>query len=296
MKEPVVISHAWLRGGRAVQLLSYLLLTLAAGWVVFPFLWGLLGAFKPGHQILRIPPTLLADEWTLQNFRALTKVFPIARIYANSLFVSTAATGAQIITSATTGYALARFDFPGRQTLFLLILSTMMVPFFVVLVPLFVMVVRWGWLDTYHALIVPVLFTPFGIFLLRQFSMTIPNELLDAARIDGANELRIFVQIAMPILTPAMGALGIFAFTGVWGDFLWPLFVINTGDLRTLPVALSTLVTINPRGMGAAGAGTHQLGILMAGDLIVVTPVLVVFFIFQRYITRGVALTGMGGH
>ena len=296
MKESGVIRSPWLRGGRAGRILSYILLTLAAGAVVFPFMWGVLGAFKPGHQILRIPPTLIADEWTLQNFRALTKTFPIARIYANSLFVATAATSAQIMTSAMTGYALARFDFPGRQALFLLILSTMMVPFFVVLVPLFVMVVSWGWLDTYRALIVPALFTPFGIFLLRQFSLTIPDELLDAARIDGANELRIFVQIAMPILAPSMGALGIFAFTGVWGDFLWPLFVINAGDLRTLPVALSTLVSVNPRGMGAAGTGTHKLGILMAGDLVVVAPVLVVFFIFQRYITQGVALTGMGGH
>lgn len=142
----------------------------------------------------------------------------------------------------------------------------------------------------------PTLFTSFSIVLLRQFSLTIPDELLDAARIDGASELSIFFQIAMPILAPTMGALGIFAFTAIWGDFLWPLFVINKGDLRTLPVTLSTLGSVNPRGMGAAGIGTHQIGILMAGDLIVVVPVLVVFFIFQRYITKGIALTGMDGH
>jgi multiple sugar transport system permease protein len=256
----------------------------------FPFLVG-----PVRWEIRHIPPTLFPSEWTLVNFGALNEVFPVARVYFNSLFVTFLTTGAQMLTSAFTGYALAKFDFPGRGLLFLTMLATMMVPFFVVLVPLFVMVAGWGWIDSYHGLIIPGLFTPFGIFLLRQFSMTIPNDLLDAARIDGASELRVFFQIALPLLGPPMGALGIFAFTGTWGDFLWPLFMINKSELRTLPLALSTLTTVNPAGMGASGPGMSQLGILLAGDLLAVVPVLVVFFLFQRYITEGVALTGLAG-
>ena len=285
-----------LRRSLMPQTASYTILALAAILVVFPFVWGLSGAFKPRHEIMQIPPKLLSEEWTLDNFPALQEVFPVGRIYFNSLFVTITATIVQIFTSAITGYGLAKFNFPGRQTIFILILSTMMVPFFVVLVPLYVMVVGWGWLDTYHGLIIPVLFTPFGIFLLRQFSRTIPNELLDAARMDGASELRVFIQIALPNLKPPMGALGIFSFTAIWGDFLWPLFMINKAILRTIPLALSTLISVNPRGMGAAGDGVSRIGILMAGDLIAVIPVVIFFFIFQRYITEGVTLTGMGGH
>jgi ABC-type sugar transport system, permease component len=177
---------------------------------------------------------------------------------------------------------------------FLAILATMMVPFFIILVPLYVMVVGFGWIDNYLGLIMPLIYTAFGIFLLRQFSMTIPDDLLDAARIDGGSEIWIFFRVSMPLLRAPIGALGIFTFTGIWGDFLWPLFIISKAELRTLPLALSVLTSINPS-VQIAHTGMSRWGILMAGDLIAVVPVLVVFFLFQRHITQGVTLTGLAG-
>jgi multiple sugar transport system permease protein len=274
-------------------LVGYTLLTLFAIVVAGPLIFALLGAFRPIWDLKAIPPTIVPTEWMLGNFQVLFERFPIGRMYLNSLFTTSAIVTGQVLSSAVAGYILGKFEFPGRDVVFFVILWTMMIPFFVTVVPLFVMTVRWGWMDTYQGLIVPHLFSSFGVFLFRQFVHTIPDELLDAARVDGAGEVRIFVQVVMPLLLPAIGALAIFTFIWNWGSFFWPLLITNETEMRTIPVALATL--IRQPGMVRVGgaAGLSEEGIALAGDAIAFIPVLTVFFLFQRYITEGVTLTGL---
>jgi multiple sugar transport system permease protein len=279
------------------QLVSYTMLTLLAVLVLWPLLFALLGAFRPRWDISRIPPTLWPRDWTLGNFEKLNEFFPVLRLYFNSLFVTTMIVAGQVLTSTAAGYVFAKFEFPGRQAIFLAILATMMIPGFVTIVPLYVLVARdLNWADTYQGLIVPSLCSSFGIFLLRQFAHTIPEELLDAARVDGAGELRILLLIGFPLMMPAIGALAIFAFIWNWGSFFWPLFIVSKNEMLTLPLALNGLITTANIGGAIGGAhGASHDGLLLAGDAVALMPVLIVFFLFQRYITEGVTFTGLAG-
>ena len=278
-----------------LKALAYIVATVGAVVFLFPFLWMVAGSFKAEWEMNLYPPSLFPQQPTLMNYPTLFERFPMLRLYANSLFVTAVTVIAQVITSGATGYVFCKFDFPGKRLIFVLVLSTMMVPFFVTMVPLFVMVAGWGWVDRYLALIVPALYSSFGIFLIQQYANTIPDELLDAARIDGASEARIFAQVAFPILGPALGALGIFTFLGSWGSYMWPLAVITKPDRRTLPLALATLVALEETS-GGYRPDVSRTGVLLAGNTVAVVPVLLVFFRLQRYITEGVALTGLGGH
>ncbi len=276
--------------------ISYTVLTLCAALVVSPLVFALLGAFRPIWDLKTIPPTFIPKELFLGNFLVLFERFPIARMYFNSLFTTGAIVAGQVLMSAVAGYILGKFEFPGREVVFFMILWTMMIPFFVTVVPLFVMIVSWGWMDTYQGLIVPHLFSGFGVFLFRQFVHTIPDDLIDAARADGASEVRIFAQIAMPLMLPAVGALAIFTFIWNWGSFFWPLLITNETEMRTIPVALATLIR-QPGMVRTGGAvGLSEEGIALAGDAIAFIPVLTVFFVFQRYITEGVTLTGLSAN
>jgi multiple sugar transport system permease protein len=276
--------------------ISYTVLTLCAALVVSPLIFALLGAFRPIWDLKTIPPTFIPKELFLGNFLVLFERFPIARMYFNSLFSTSAIVAGQVLMSAVAGYILGKFEFPGREVVFFMILWTMMIPFFVTVVPLFVMIVSWGWMDTYQGLIVPHLFSGFGVFLFRQFVHTIPDDLIDAARADGASEVRIFAQIALPLMLPAVGALAIFTFIWSWGSFFWPLLITNETEMRTIPVALATLIR-QPGMVRTGGAvGLSEEGIALAGDAIAFIPVLVVFFVFQRYITEGVTLTGLSAN
>lgn len=262
-----------------------LALLLLAGSIVTitPFLWMLFSAVKPAAEIIRVPPSFFPETWTTLSFQAVWKALPIPRLYLNSLIVSGAVTASTLFTSAVAGYVLAKYEFPGRNLLFTLVLSTIMVPFQVIMIPLYLLMNYLHTIDTLWALILPHLVGAFGIFLLKQFAENIPNELLEAARIDGAGEWSIFWRIVRPELGPALATLGIFTFMAIWNDYLWPLVVIDSMEKRTLPIALTWF----------ADARVQRYDLIMAASTLVVIPVVIVYFVFQRRIIEGVALTGM---
>jgi multiple sugar transport system permease protein len=276
--------------------IAYLIAIILSGIFIIPFIWMIFGSFKPDWDIMSIPPRLFPQAWTIANYPALFSRLPMIRLYLNSIFVTASIVLIQVTTSAILGFVLSKYVFPGRDIFFVFVLSTMMVPFFVLMVPLFRLVVQLGWADSYKGLIFTSILNSFGIFLLRQFSNSIPDELLDAARIDGASEPYIFTKIALPLLSPALSALAIFVFIGQWSSYLWPLIVITKSDLRTLPLGLALLNFTAQGNMAVKTVGASAYGVLLAGNVLAVVPVLIVFFILQRRITEGITLTGMGGH
>ncbi|MBN4059517.1 carbohydrate ABC transporter permease [Acidimicrobium ferrooxidans] len=259
-------------------------LTLAGLVMVVPFLWTLSTSFKTGQAATELPPSLIPNPITIENYRTLGDVLPFWRILANSIIVTVVATFAQVITSAMAGYGLARYRFRGREALMLLYLGTLMVPFQVTIVPLFLMM-RWlGWINSLQALIVPSVASAFGVFLFRQFFMQMPREYEEAAAIDGAGPWRTFLYIALPYAKPAAATHGILAFMGSWNAFLWPLFIARDESAMTLPVGLSAL----------NGRYSTDFALVMAGVVVTIVPVITVFATLQRHISGGLLL-GSGG-
>jgi multiple sugar transport system permease protein len=265
--------------------LLYTVVTLGFIAVVTPFVWMVLGSVKPEAELLRVPPTWWPETFTLDNYRTLfgKGIFP--RSFFNSTLVAVVVTAANIIFCSMIGYALAKLKFRGKKLVFGLVMGTLMIPGMVTLVPLFVLVANLGLVDTYPGLMLPFLVTPFGVFLMRQFIIGLPDDLLDAGRIDGASELRIFRQIILPLCGPGLATLGILTFLSSWNSFLWPLVVAQTQEHYTLPVALA-LFSKNQQ-------VTPNYGLLLAGATVVVVPVLIVFLIFQRRFIEGIATTGI---
>jgi multiple sugar transport system permease protein len=269
-----------------VPVLSIVILLTGAALMIAPFLWIIQAAFGESAAVYRLPPTWLPQNFTLENFGTVFEQVHFERFMLNSLVVASSITIGQMITCSTAAYAFARLSFPGKNVLFVMLLSALMIPMQVTIVPLFIFMRQLGLYNTHWALILPPLISPFGVFLLRQFLMTIPKELEDAARIDGANVFTIFWRIILPLSGPALTTLGIVTFIYWWNDFLMPLIMIREPDLQTLPVGLTLL-----RGRYAAGAvGTIAAGITMA-----VVPVLVVFMVLQRYIIKSIVTTGIKG-
>ena len=269
------------------KLMTYLVLGVGALLMVLPFFWMVNASLMTGGEIQQQPPIWLPAVPQFSNYQRLFDVMPLFRLYGNSLFVSITSTIGVLITSSLAGFAFAKYDFPGKNLLFILILATMMVPFFVTLIPVFFIVRQLGWLNTYQGLIVPGIISAYGIFLMRQFISTLPDELLDAARIDGASEPRIFFSILMPLVTPALATLGTFTFIGSWNAFLWPLLVASDRRLHTLPLGLNALRTF--------ASEARNLDLLMAGTALSVLPSLILFVLLQRYFISGIALTGVKG-
>jgi multiple sugar transport system permease protein len=265
--------------------LLYTVVTLGFVAVVTPFVWMILGSVKPEAELLRVPPTWWPETFTLDNYRTLfgKGIFP--RSFLNSTVIAVVVTTANIVFCSMVGYALAKLNFRGKKLVFGLVMGTLMIPGMVTLVPLFVLVANLGLVDTYPGLMLPFLVTPFGVFLMRQFIIGLPDDLLDAGRIDGASELRIFRQIILPLCGPGVATLGILTFLGSWNNFLWPLVVAQTQEHYTLPVALA-LFSKNQQ-------VTPNYGLLLAGATVVVIPVLIVFLIFQRRFIEGIATTGI---
>jgi multiple sugar transport system permease protein len=266
-------------------LLTYAFLTVGAVVMVAPFVWMVSSAFKQPHEILAVPPVWWSAEPTFDNFVKVWTKVSFARYFVNSLYIATAVTAIVLMTSSLVGYVLAKFDFWGRNVIFTGVLATMMIPWPVLLIPSYQMVFWLGLLNTHWALILPAMFNAFGIFMMRQFMHSIPDELLDAARIDGASEPLIYARIVAPLLGPALGALGIFEFLWQWNSFLWPLIVLNKQDRFTLPIGLNMFT----------GEFYNDTPAIMAGASIAVVPVLLVFLLLQRHIIAGVALTGLKG-
>lgn len=261
----------------------HLLLYALAFATVAPFLWMVLTSFKDLGEIFSYPPTWWPQEFTFRNYVDAFEAAPFGRFYLNSLFVSVTVTLGQLVTCSMAAYAFARMEFRGRDVLFYLFLGTMMVPAHVTMIPSF-MILHWlGLIDTYGALILPGLASAFGTFLLRQFFLTLPKELEEAAFIDGCGRFRVLWQIILPLARPALATLAVFTFMGVFNDFLWALIVINSQELYTVQLGLAIF----------RDRYSTEWGSLMAGSVVATLPILLVFFFAQKYFIQGIALSGL---
>ncbi len=274
------------RLGRRIQLVAaYTALGIGSLWALFPFLWMISTSLKSDSQVLIYPPVWIPNPPVWSNYAEVVRLVPFARFLMNTIIVSVTVTILELITSSFAAYAFARLRFPGRDKLFLLYLGTLMIPGQVTIIPNFLLMSWLGWVDTYAALIIPAAFSAFGTFLLRQFFLSIPPELEQAARMDGASYFQTYRHIILPLSGPALATLAVFAFMTQWNAFLWPLIVTNKEVMRTLTVGI--------RYFGDDAPG--QFNYLMAGTVMSIIPILLVFLFLQRYFVRGVALTGMGG-
>lgn len=266
------------------RVFSYTLLIIGALISLLPFLWMILAAFKTSSEINQIPPTFWPRQWVIENIVQVWQQLDFLRMFANSIFVAVTTTVFTLYTSALVGYVLAKFKFPGRSLIFFFIVSQMFIPGQLGMIVLWFIFFKVNLLDTYPALIIPSLYSSFGIFMMRQYMHTIPNELLDAARIDGASELGIFHKIVLPNIGAPLSALGIFTFIWNYDSFTWPLIVLNSVEMYTVPLGLALF----------QGQYFSNLARTMAGTAIAVIPSLIVFVLFQRRIVEGITLTDMG--
>jgi multiple sugar transport system permease protein len=272
------------RGDTARQLVVYAFLLVAVAATMVPFVWMVLSSFKTQGEILRNPMGFLPEHPGWGNYVRWFKDFHIQKFFLNSLIVAVATVLGNLLFCSMVGYALAKLEFPGKRLLFALVMITLMVPGVVTFVPLFVTISKLGMVNTYPALFLPFLTGPLGVFLMRQFMLGIPNELIEAAKLDGANELRIFARIVMPLCGPPLATLGILTFLFSWNNFLWPLVAAQSEDKYTLPVALSLYST---------GQNATNYALLLAGSVLVIGPIVLVFICLQRFFTQSVAMSGI---
>jgi len=265
------------------HLVLHILLILGSVLMLLPFIWMVSTSLKPGADVFReYPPKLIPTTIQWSNYKEALTSMPFDRFYLNSFIVAISVTTLQLLTSSLAAFAFARLRFRGRDALFFIYLSALMIPFPVLLVPNFIIVRNLGWFDTYAALIVPVSFSAFSTFLLRQYYRGIPIELDEAARIDGASSFRVWWQIIFPNSRPALAALAIFVFLGNWNEFLWPLIVTNSEAMRTVPVGLNSF----------KGQFTVRWEMLMAAAVVGMMPVLVVYVLAQNWIIKGMSISG----
>jgi multiple sugar transport system permease protein len=261
-------------------------LSVGLAGTLLPFAWMLLGAFKTNAEIMRRPITWWPQAPTLDNFRAWFFEFDMTRYFVNSVFLALVSVATTLLFCSMVGWALAKLEFPGKKVLITVVLGTMFVPGIVTLIPQFVLVANLDMVGTYWGMILPGMVGAFGVFLMRQFMLEIPDSLLDAARIDGAGEFRIFARIVMPLCRAPLATLAIFTFMGSWNGFLWPLIVSQRDSLYTLPVALALYTSPT----GDKGA---EFGLQMAGSVLIIVPVLAVFIAMQKHFVQGIAMTGI---
>ncbi len=268
---------------KPMSALSYLLLVVLGIVMAFPFVWMLLTAFKSIREIFSL--NFLPQAWTLANFQEVLFRTDFPRWFGNSLLVASITTISVLFFCSLVGYVLARMRFKGKEVVFLLILSTMMIPTEMLVIPWFVMSADLGWTNSYWGIMFPGLITGFGVFLLRQFFQTLPVDLFDAGRLDGLSEWGLFWRVGLPLVGPGLSALGIFTFIGNWNAFLWPLIVISDRSMRTIPVGTALF----------SGEAATAYNLIMAASAMAIIPVLIVFIIFQKQIVEGVVLTGVKG-
>ena len=251
--------------------------------MILPFVWMVATSLKPEADIFRYPTDVLPHDPTLSGYRGVWERIPFGRFLVNSLVFAGGVTVISLFLDSLTAFALARLRFRGREVCFWVILATLMVPFQITLIPLFVTVFELGWLDTYQGLIVPRATNAFGIFLLRQFFISLPRDLDDAARLDGASDFRVYWEIVLPLSGPALATLAIFHFMYNWNDFLWPLVITTSTEMRTLPAGLTLFM----------GSYVIEHAVLMAGAVISLLPLALAFVLAQRHFVRGVVMTGI---
>ncbi len=272
--------------GKPANIAKHIFLLAGAVIMVLPFVWMLSTSLKPPHEVLSWPPQLIPKTVTLQNYVTVFQTAPFGRFFINSMLMASVSTLSILVTSSIAGYVFAKFDFPLKKVLFILTLSTAMVPLEVYMIPLYMSMVQLGWVNKFVGLVAPYLIMSYGIFFMRQNVMaSIPDELLDAARIDGASEWKIFIQIVFPMLSGPVGAISIFAFQQTWAAFIWPLIITSSRDLWTMELGLGMFQY----------RFTVDLGPINAGSMLSIIPVLIMFLIMRKKIVQGITLTGMKG-
>ncbi len=285
----------------STKIILYIILSLGAVTMLVPFLWMLFTSIKQPSEVFSaaggivwLPKYFFWKDTIVdgEKIRAWWGNYPDAwreihffRLYLSSTFVAVVGTFGQVVTSAMAAYAFSRLQFPGRDKLFFAYLATMMIPGSVTMIPVFVIMKYLGWINTYHVLIIPGMFSAYGTFMLRQFFMGLPSDLEDAAKIDGSGYIGIWLRVILPLSKPALATLTTFTFMGFWGNYMWPLIVTITEEMRTLPIGLKYFV-----GMHATNYTQ-----LMAGSIIALIPVLIIFIFNQRYFVEGIKLSGLGG-
>lgn len=270
-------------GKTLAQSAIYIVLVLLSAVAILPLLYMLSLALQSDKEIFAGIPVLIPANPQWQNFLAIWQKAPFARFFLNSVIVAGAITLSHLFFDPLAGYVFAKFRFPLKNVIFLLILGTLMIPFFVRMIPLYIFMAQLHWLDTYQSLIAPFLMSAFGIFLMRQFIQPLPFELIDAARLDGCSEFGIYWQIILPQVRPALATLGLFTFIFQWDEFLWPLIVVNSTEMRTMPVGLTLF---NQEFF-------TQWNYTAAGAVVLFVPILVLFLFLQRYFVKGISLSGL---
>jgi ABC-type glycerol-3-phosphate transport system permease component len=262
----------------------YLVLTLGLSLTLLPFLMMILSSFKTNTELLRVPPTFFPDKPSLDNYITIFNdpKLPLLRFYGNSAFVAFFNVSSTLFTSALIGYMFAKFEFPGKKILFGWFLTMMMIPGQITMIPSFLILAKLGLINSLWGLVIFSAVDAFGIFMLRQFCETLPNELLDAARIDGASEWQIFIRIALPQLGAPLATLGILGFMQNWNAYLWPMIVLQKVEVRTLPIILTWYNSTH----------TGQGALVMAATVLIMVPILLVFINFQRWIVQGFTMSG----
>ncbi len=261
---------------------------LSLGIIIsLPILIAFFTSFKIPSQVVTFPPQLIPREWTLENYRIAFETTPFGRYIFNSVVQSGVITAMQIIFSVLAAYAFSILEFPGRDTLFYLVLGSLMVPFELVFIPNFELISNLGWADTYVGLTAPFLVSAFGVFLLRQFFLSVPKEYRDSSKIDGAGNWRFLWQILVPLSKGSIGAFAIFAFLSAWNQYLWPLIITSSQEMRTLQIGIRFFMSQNDQG--------SDWGAVMAGSMIAIVPALIVFLLAQKQLVRGIAMSGLKG-
>lgn len=266
---------------KAIKLFYLVILSIFAFFLIIPIYWMIKGGFEPIGSVMKVPPSFIVRNPTLKNYSNLLR-FPVLRWTLNSVVIASAVTIIGVSTSCLAGYAFAKKQFPGKNILFWILLSTLMVPLQVRIIPLFIMVKNLGFYNTYPGVFLPMCCMAVSIFLARQYMSTIPSELIYAGRLDGASEFKIFISIIIPNCKPLIAALSILTFIGAWGNFLWPLLMTSSDTSRTLPIGVV--------GAAAMPANLIDIGMAMAGATLVAIPLIIVFLNLQRYFIKGITL------
>ena len=267
-------------------LISHTLLVVVAVLFVAPLVYAVATSLKPQDEVFTVPPMLVGTEVRWDNYVEAFRFAPFGNFFVNSFLVAVTGTAVVVAASSLSAFAFARLRFRGREPLFVLFLGTLMVPQEVLIVPMYWLMQTLGWVDSYQALILPWAFTAFGTFLLRQFFLTVPAELVDSARVDGAGPFNVFFRIMLPLARPALAVLAMFTFIGYWGSFLWPLIVINSVDVKgTVPLGLSQFI----------GQQGTQWNLMMAASILAMVPSVVLVVLLQKNLVRGLLTTGFGG-
>lgn len=276
----------WQHRARPLLWAGYAACLLAVLVIGAPVYWILIAAFKTSREIYAIPPTWLPLQPTLANFPAAWEAAPFGRYYINSIITTLLGSTCEVWFALSSAYALAFLRFPAKNWLFVLLLAALMVPEEITIIPNYLTIARLGWIDSYQGIVVPGASIAFGTFLLRQAFLSLPHEVLDAAKVDGAGHVRTLFSVVMPLALPAVATMALLSVVAKWNEFLWPLIVTNTQSMRTLPIGLSWLLDQE---------GTTEWGVVMAGTLFVIIPMVLVFLWAQRFVVEGIAAGAVKG-